>query len=87
MSSHSFIRMTRSKPPVSRPNFLLLVRYSFRQNAYSVAPRDFGAIEHLLRRGRRQLDMYADPGVTDCAVSDAMRQWEKRYTSASFKRS
>lgn len=69
--------MIRTKPTTSRPNFLLLVRYTFRQNARAVSPRDFRAIEHMLRRGRRQLDMYSEPGVKDCAVSDDMRLWEE----------
>jgi succinate dehydrogenase assembly factor 1 len=31
----------------------------------SLDKRDFAAIEFLLRKGRRQLDMYASPGVKD----------------------
>ena len=27
--------------------------------------RDFGAIEYLLRKGRRQLDTFAAPGIKD----------------------
>jgi succinate dehydrogenase assembly factor 1 len=67
--------MARSKPEHTRPRFLLLARYTFHKNAKEVSPRDVGTIEHLLRRGRRQLEMYADSGVKDCAVSNEMRQW------------
>jgi succinate dehydrogenase assembly factor 1 len=28
-----------------------------------VSKKDFGAIEYLLRKGQRQLEMYAAPGI------------------------
>jgi hypothetical protein len=39
-------------------------RTEFEKNI-RIDKRDFGAIEFLLRKGRRQLDMYASPGVKD----------------------
>jgi len=41
-------------------------RYSneFEKNMI-IDKRDFGAIEFLLRKGRRQLETYASPGVKD----------------------
>jgi len=27
--------------------------------------RDFAAIEYLLRKGKRQLEIYSDPGIKD----------------------
>jgi succinate dehydrogenase assembly factor 1 len=73
----SFLRMVRTKPPPARAHFLLMVRHAFHTNARAVAVRDVNTVEHLLRRGRRQLAVYADVGVRDCAVSDAMRAWER----------
>ncbi|KAJ5084334.1 hypothetical protein NUU61_008913 [Penicillium alfredii] len=29
----------------------------------SVSKKDFGAVEYLLRKGHRQLEMYASPGI------------------------
>lgn len=69
--------MALAKPPPTRPKFLLFVRYTFRTNASSVSPRDVSAIEHLLRKGKRQIEMYEDPQVRDCWVSEEMQGWIK----------
>lgn len=70
------LRMVRAKPESTRPKFLLFVRYNFRQQAQNISPRDVSAIEHLMRRGRRQLETYESPAVKDCWVSQEMRDWE-----------
>lgn len=67
--------MTTLKPSNTRPKFHLLVRHSFRAQAQAVSPRDVAAIEHMLRRGRRQIEMYEDPKVRDCWVSEEMVKW------------
>lgn len=74
----SALRMVRTKPPSSQPRFLLFVKYSFRTQAASVGARDVAAIEHLLRKGRRQLEGLEEPGVKDCWVSKEMKEWEAR---------
>ncbi|KAJ5953600.1 Complex 1 LYR protein [Penicillium verhagenii] len=33
------------------------------QKHLSVSKKDFGTIEYLLRKGQRQLEMYASPGI------------------------
>ncbi|KAK4105880.1 hypothetical protein N658DRAFT_415979 [Parathielavia hyrcaniae] len=58
------LRECRKKPEASRDNFRVFARTEFEKNI-KVDKRDFGAIEFLLRKGRRQLDMYASPGVKD----------------------
>lgn len=70
------LRMARSKPPPARPKFSLFVRYTFKTQSSSISPREVSAIEHLLRKGKRQIEMYEDPQVRDCWVSQAMRDWE-----------
>lgn len=70
--------MVSSKPVTSQPKFRLFVRYSFKTQATSVSPRDISAIEHLLRRGKRQIEMYEDPNVRDCWVSSEMLEWGER---------
>ncbi|KAA1477538.1 hypothetical protein DENSPDRAFT_844701 [Dentipellis sp. KUC8613] len=70
------LRMVRTKPPAAQPKFLLFVRWSFKTQAASISPRDVSAIEHLLRRGRRQLETYESPTVKDCWVSQQMYDWE-----------
>lgn len=39
-------------------------RLEFEKNL-AVEKRDFGAIEYMLRKGQRQLEIYADPGIRD----------------------
>ena len=70
--------MAHTKPPATRPHFLLFVRYTFRTSASALSYRDVSAIEHLLRKGRRQLETYEDGGVKDVWVSSEMREWERR---------
>ena len=73
------LRMVSSKPPITQDKFRLFVRYTFKTQAASVSPRDIAAIEHMLRRGRRQLEMYEDPKVRDCFVTNDMLQWEAAH--------
>ncbi|KAK0746240.1 complex 1 protein-domain-containing protein [Schizothecium vesticola] len=58
------LRECRKKPDASRSHFKTFARNEFDKNM-SLDKRDFAAIEFLLRKGRRQLDMYASPGVKD----------------------
>ena len=71
--------MVHTKPPTTRPKFLLFVRYTFRTQASSVSPRDVAAIEHLLRKGRRQLEGLEEKGVRDCWVSKDMQEWNLKF--------
>ncbi|KAG7088431.1 hypothetical protein E1B28_012424 [Marasmius oreades] len=71
------LRMVRSKSSAGRPKFSLFIRYTFRTNATSISPRNVSAIEHLLRKGRRQLDLYESPSVKDCWVSEEMKTWDR----------
>jgi succinate dehydrogenase assembly factor 1 len=73
---YSALRMVRTKPPITRPKFLLFVRYTFRTKASSVSARDVAAIEHLLRKGRRQIEGLEEEGVKDYWVSEDMQQWD-----------
>ncbi|KAJ3894290.1 hypothetical protein GG344DRAFT_41292 [Lentinula edodes] len=75
------LRMVKTKPPSTQNKFSLYIRYTFRSNASSVSPRDVSAIEHLMRKGKRQLEMYEHPSVKDCWVSEEMRNWEKHQAS------
>jgi succinate dehydrogenase assembly factor 1 len=43
---------------------LIYLRAEFHKNR-GVGKKDFGTIEYLLRRGRRQLETYQDPGIRD----------------------
>ncbi|KAJ5657247.1 uncharacterized protein N7484_000896 [Penicillium longicatenatum] len=55
-------REIRKKPIDSRDNFKNYARAEF-QKHLSVSKKDFSTIEYLLRKGQRQLEMYASPGT------------------------
>lgn len=78
--------MVKTKPQATQHKFLLYVRYTFHQNATSISPRDVSAIEHLLRKGKRQLEMYEDSGVKDCFVSKDMVDWQEQWRRGSNPR-
>ena len=78
--------MVNTKSEVAQPKFRLFVRYTFKTQAASISPRDISTIEHLLRRGRRQLEMYDDPQVRDCFVSNEMLQWEVQNKGRQYPR-
>ncbi len=48
----------------ARPHFEAYARAAFRDHQ-AVEKRDFAAIEFLLRKGRRQLDVMSSPGIKD----------------------
>ncbi|KAG6336052.1 hypothetical protein ID866_3025 [Astraeus odoratus] len=75
--------MVRTKPPHTQDKFSLFVRYTFRTQASVVSPRNISAIEHLLRRGRRQIELYENPSIKDCHISRDMRDWEQRRRTHS----
>lgn len=78
--------MVKTKPESTQPKFLLFVRYTFHRNAMAASPRDVSAIEHLLRVGTRQLEMYEDPGVKDCFVSTDMLNWQEQWRQGTSKK-
>lgn len=45
-----------------------MIRSQFRKNI-NLEKRDFAAIEYLLRKGQRQLDIYSDPGIKNIHCS------------------
>ncbi|KAL2007115.1 hypothetical protein VTN00DRAFT_8553 [Thermoascus crustaceus] len=60
------LREARKKPVEARNNFKDFARTEFRKNL-SVSKKDFAAIEYLLRKGHRQLEMYSSPGIRNIA--------------------
>jgi len=69
--------MVKTKPEPARPKFQLFIRYNFHINAKKVSPRNVSFIEHLLRKGTRQVEQYEDSNVTDCWVSQEMVEWDR----------
>ncbi|KAL6878695.1 complex 1 protein domain-containing protein [Trichoderma novae-zelandiae] len=58
------LRECRKKPQSTRAHFEKFVRDEFSRNI-TIEKRDFAAIEFLLRKGHRQLDVYSSPGIKD----------------------
>ncbi|KAF2790912.1 hypothetical protein K505DRAFT_250155 [Melanomma pulvis-pyrius CBS 109.77] len=56
------MRAVREKPAETRENFRSFARTGFRDHI-TVNKKDFSTIEYLLRKGRRQLEIYQDPGI------------------------
>jgi len=67
--------MVKSKPEAVQPKFRLFVRYTFYFNASKVSPRNVSSIEHLLRKGAKQLEQFEDHAVKDCFLSQEMVEW------------
>ncbi|KAF7559692.1 hypothetical protein G7046_g4461 [Stylonectria norvegica] len=58
------LRESRKKPQNTRIHFEAFARSEFAKSM-AVDKRDFAAIEFLLRKGRRQLEVYSEPGIKD----------------------
>ncbi|KAF5981162.1 Complex 1 LYR [Fusarium coicis] len=58
------LRESRKKPQATRSHFESFARHEFSRNL-AIDKRDFAAIEFLLRKGRRQLEVYGSPGIKD----------------------
>ncbi|KAF2003448.1 hypothetical protein P154DRAFT_428685 [Amniculicola lignicola CBS 123094] len=56
------IRAVREKPADTRENFRDFTRTEFRKH-FDHNKKDFGTIEYLLRKGRRQLELFQEPGI------------------------
>jgi len=61
------LRAARKKPADTRPNFEAFARNEFEKNT-KMDKKDFGTIEFMLRKGNRQLEIYAVPGVRNVAT-------------------
>ncbi|KAI9755131.1 MAG: hypothetical protein M4579_004397 [Chaenotheca gracillima] len=48
-------------------NFKSFTRTEFRKHT-AVDKKDFAAIEYLLRKGQRQLEIYSSPGIRNIKV-------------------
>jgi succinate dehydrogenase assembly factor 1 len=60
------LRAARAKPAETRPNFESFARREFDKNL-DMDKKDFGAIEFLLRKGDRQLEMYQASNIINIA--------------------
>jgi len=83
------IRMTRTKPPGNREKFTIFVAYTFRRNSKLVSPRDISTIEYMIRQGTKQLEMYENPALRDCFLTDEMAKWaqDNQGTIVAMQRS
>ncbi|KAI9814109.1 MAG: hypothetical protein M1832_005997 [Thelocarpon impressellum] len=61
------LRQAQKKPNSVRSHFRDFARGEFRRHA-GVDKKDFAAIEYLLRKGQRQLDILSAPGITNVMV-------------------
>ncbi|KAI9319878.1 hypothetical protein BX666DRAFT_1917072 [Dichotomocladium elegans] len=59
-------RAARTKPAETRPRFHAFIRREFR--AHNIRKSDFGTIEYMLRRGKKQLESYSHPSIQDIHI-------------------
>jgi succinate dehydrogenase assembly factor 1 len=60
------LRAARLKPVANRPNFESFTRREFTRNI-ALDKKDFSAIEFLLRKGQKQLEVYEAPNIRNIA--------------------
>jgi len=58
------LRAARQKPSATQSHFKAYARAEF-DKSIMVSKKDFTAIEFLLRKGRRQLDLYSQSSIRD----------------------
>jgi len=58
------LRQSRKKPANVRTHFEKYTRAEF-EKSIGLDKKDFGAIEYLLRKGQRQLEIYSAAGIKD----------------------
>ncbi|KAE8549791.1 hypothetical protein TMatcc_000829 [Talaromyces marneffei ATCC 18224] len=56
------LREARKKPEDTRDHFRAFAQSEFRKQL-DVNKKDFSTIEHLLRKGHKQLETYSSPGI------------------------
>jgi len=78
----SALRIPRTKSPHAQANFRLLIRHTFRTQALAVSPKQVAAVEHLLRKAKRTVEMWEAPSVRDVSVSGVMRDARVGHTQA-----
>jgi succinate dehydrogenase assembly factor 1 len=62
-----FQSIVRSESQEHQGNWLLFVRREFRRYE-GVSKKDFATIEYLLRKGRKTLETYSQPGIKDIQI-------------------
>ena len=60
------LRAARNKPVDTRPNFEAFARREFARHQ-ATDKKDFTAIEFLLRKGQKQLEVYEAPNIRNIA--------------------
>ncbi|KAH8602832.1 complex 1 protein-domain-containing protein [Bisporella sp. PMI_857] len=58
------LRESRKKPENVQAHFKAFARREF-EKSIGLDKKDFSAIEYLMRKGQRQLEIYASPGIKD----------------------
>ncbi|EJU03242.1 hypothetical protein DACRYDRAFT_106406 [Dacryopinax primogenitus] len=69
------LRSIRQKPPSAQAAFRKLYRHAFRTRAREYSKRDIAAVEHLLRQGRRWVEVMQGQGVRGVAVGLEVERW------------
>ncbi|GAA5835845.1 hypothetical protein JCM5353_003369 [Sporobolomyces roseus] len=81
------LEMVRSKPLENRPAFYNFVVHQFRHPAAGggLKRKDVQAIEHLLRKGEKQLDSYSSSGVKNIKLPSDAQEWPMGWIAKGGK--
>ncbi|EED20368.1 heat shock protein, putative [Talaromyces stipitatus ATCC 10500] len=77
------LREVRKKPQNTRDNFRAFAQAEFRKQL-DVNKKDFSTIEHLLRKGHKQLETYSSPGIRNIKCSDKMSFYTTTLSPGDF---
>ncbi|CEQ42084.1 SPOSA6832_03870, partial [Sporobolomyces salmonicolor] len=81
------LQMIASKPLETRPAWFAFVSHQFRhrEQGGGLRRKDHSAIEHLLRRGEKQLEVYSSSGVRNVVVPDDAHEWPLGWVAKGGK--
>ncbi|BGP20203.1 hypothetical protein JCM10213v2_008339 [Rhodosporidiobolus nylandii] len=81
------LQMVASKPLESRPAWFAFVAQQFRAPGLGggLKRKDVHAIEHLLRKGEKQLETYGSPTVKSVGVPEEAWQWPQGWVAKGGK--
>ncbi|GAA5982921.1 hypothetical protein JCM11641_002627 [Rhodosporidiobolus odoratus] len=81
------LQMVATKPLETRSSWFAFVAHQFRAPHLGGALRkkDVAAIEHLLRRGDKQLETFSASSVKSVAVPDEAWEWKQGWVASGGK--
>ncbi|KAJ3307799.1 hypothetical protein HDU76_004359 [Blyttiomyces sp. JEL0837] len=61
------------------------IRKTFQENSLNIPMKDYAAIEHLIRKGKKNLELIQDPSLTSMSVQGGLDAVERLGGRKSHK--